>query len=65
MQVYSSMFSRWSLKLILQTEITETPVHPFLGNPEVWCGNNSKMIQNSTAQERENPIKMVELISQS
>lgn len=56
---------RWSLKLFSQIEITETAVYPILGSPEMWCGNDSKVIQHSTAQERDNPIKMVELISQS
>lgn len=46
-------------------EITETAVYPFVGNPETWCKNDSKMIQHSTAQERVNPIKIVEVISQS
>lgn len=56
---------RWSLKLFFQIEITETAVYSFLGNPEMWCGNDSKVIQPSTAQERDNPIEMAELISQS
>lgn len=51
--------------MFFQIEITKTAVYTFLGNPEMQCGNDSKVIQHSTAQERDNPMKMVELISQS